>query len=226
MIINIITINRPETRHAAKNYIDNTLKFLTESDWNETNIPVNLLVGSTNEAYLEPYRDRFNIVPWDQESKKLTRDFDVNYLRSLKYQPDDDLLLCEDDVRLSKSWYKKLTAAIQEIPQKRYVMSLYSPTDFGHKVYNRGKYYRSYAADRFYGTQSIYYPAHIRKEAANFLEKHMKGTEWPKPADVILNSFFRNNDFLYLTNPTLVQHIGKQTTGLGTFHSAWNFNPE
>ena len=93
-------------------------------------------------------------------------------------------------------------------------------------IRNSQQLFKKSPADRFYGTQSIYYPAHVRKEAANFLEKHMKGTEWPKPADVILNSFFRENDFLYLTKPTLAQHIGKQTTGLGTFHSAWNFNPE
>jgi len=216
MILNIITINRP-----GKDYLHKTIESLYASDWHDT--PVHLIVGNEDESHVEAYQQCFNVVKWDKETKRPQVDFCLNYIRALRHQPDDDVVICEDDIEFGKTWLARLSQAVGEIPFSRYVLSLYSANDLSNPSLRRGQHYRLYPSWYFYGTQAIYYPAGVRLEIAKYIEDNIER----KPGDVLIGEWCVKHRCLYSAQGSLVQHVGVCSTGLAAFHhTAWNYTPD
>jgi hypothetical protein len=221
MKISFITVNRP-----LINYLDSTLDSLDKSDWKHTNILINLYVGNEDESYVEKYRhdDRITIVSWEGIAcENLTERFNTNYFRGL--QPDT--IVCEDDIRFSPTWFARTIFAMGEIEKdkiKPYVLSLYTAQDFGGECWRRGNWYRAYWAEKFWGTQGVYYPEveSLRKHFQIKME-YMKDSKNYYNADLVIREWVDAHQCLYLTQGSVVQHVGRVSCGgQGTgFHEAW-----
>jgi hypothetical protein len=113
--------------------------------------------------------------------------------------------------------------AIEEIEQRltRYILSLYSSQDLSDPAFNRGNWHRSYYAPSFYGTQGVFYPFCVRRPLADYLS-HPENVE-RKPGDLLISEWAHENNCLYATQGSLVDHMGEQSTGLGGYHTAWQF---
>jgi hypothetical protein len=213
MIINIITVNR-----TGENYLAKTIDSLCASDW--CGLPINLILGSADERHVAAYQDRFKVVKWDQESKRIHVNFCLNYIRALRHEPRNDVVICEDDIEFSRNWLARLLLAVREVPLAKYVLSLYTAHDLSDALYKRGKHYRIYGGRFFWGTQAVFYPACARLEIAKYIEDNIER----KPGDLLIGEWCTKHNCLFMTEGSLVQHIGIGTTGLGKFHSAWNYS--
>ncbi len=212
MIINILTVKR-----VGQNYLDATVRSLVASDWCE--LPVNLILGGNDERHVRDYKDRFSVVKWDKEVGPVRVSFSRNYIRALRHQAGEDVVICEDDIDFSKHWLARLLLAVREIPLAKYVLSLYTANDLSHESWRRGKHHRAYAARYFWGTQAVYYPGCVRLEIAKYIEDNIER----KPGDLLIGEWCAKHECLFMTQGSLVQHMGVETSGLGKFHSAWNF---
>lgn len=191
--------------------------------------PVSLVVGSPESAYLEGYRSStdLRIIEADEEwellkQEPVRRRASWNYWRCLALQPlDRDLLLLEDDIQFAQGWLSRFldtTAVINARYGCGYVLSLYSAHPFCGYAYAGGAMYAEFPPQSFYGTQATYYPAAIRTGFAQYLRKHGVD-EFREPYDLLLGRYVAENRHrLIVTAPSLVQHIGEETTGLGSFY--------
>ncbi len=212
MIINMLTMRR-----ARENYLDPTMASLFASGW--CGLPLNLILGSADESHVEAYRDRCNVVSWDQQAREIHVNFSLNYIRALRHDPNFDAVICEDDIEFSRDWLARLLLAVREVPLAKYVLSLYTAHDLSDPGWARGKHYRAYSAEIFWGTQAVFYPACVRLELAKYIEDGMER----KPGDLLIAEWGAKNECLYVTNGSLVQHKGTQTSVWGNFHTAWNY---
>jgi hypothetical protein len=212
MIINVLTISRP-----GQNYLGSTLASLCESDWCQ--LPVNLILGSSDERHVSQYRDRFKVVSWDKDSKRIHVNFCLNYIRALRHDHREDVVICEDDIEFSRDWLARLLLAVREIPLAKYVLSLYTAHDLSDQSNERGRHHRAYGARGFWGTQAVFYPGCVRLEIAKYIEDNIER----KPGDLLIGEWCAKHECLYMTQGSLVQHMGEQTSGLGKFHTAWNY---
>lgn len=212
MDINIITINRTEP------YLKNTLESLKNSDWRLKNIPINLIMGSSEEDYVSEYP--YNKVHWTGERPKIiTESFTKNYIRALRHG-EGDIFIFEDDIEFSRNWLMRTMFAIKELNNIKFILALYTAQNVGHDSFARGRWYRSYPAKRFYGTQGMFYPKGIRNLVADYLEANITR----KPGDLLINELMRREQCLYVTQGSVLQHHGYVTTGLGKkCHKAWNY---
>jgi hypothetical protein len=83
--------------------------------------------------------------------------------------------------------------------------------------------YAEYPRNDFTGTQGVYYPAQVRQEFAKYLK--VKGVIGNKNHyDFLLRDFLVQEGIpLFTTVPSLIQHMGRKTTGLGVWHQAPGF---
>ncbi len=214
MEISILTINRSPN----PNYLGETLASLQISDWRHSRIPVNFIMGSENTGHV-PHEFEASIVLWQEPRSKLHANFTRNYIRALCFHPGVDLVICEDDVRFSRNWLARLLFAVREIKASKFAISLYSASNLGAKALDCGTWHRRYPARRFYGTQGVFYPAAVRSELAEYLERNIGR----RPGDLLIGEWCHQNKCLFLTQGSVIQHIGSCSTGLGgRCHLAWN----
>ena len=82
MQVNITTFAARETI-----YVDETITTLLESDWGETEAPVNLILGSEDDSHVRHYagHPRINLIPWDAKTNPSLRlNCTLNKIRALK----------------------------------------------------------------------------------------------------------------------------------------------
>ena len=88
MIINMTTVASRQ-----KHYIDRTLESLFQSDGRD--IPLNLILGSSDTSHVERYRNVATLVAWDEEAESQARQenlrhkCNVNAIRALRYGDDE-----------------------------------------------------------------------------------------------------------------------------------------
>ena len=199
MIINMTTL-----ASRKKHYIEQTLESLSQSDGRD--IPLNLIVGSSDTSHIEQYRKVANIVAWDQAAQwqerqgQLRHNCNVNAVRALRYGDDDYCLCCEDDIIFDKHWFSQLMLTVAEIDRKEYVLNLGQecdqPTD---------KLYATHTQPYLCGAQGIFYPSKpLRNAVAEYLMQSIRtGT-----SDMLIGKYAKDYAALYNTTPVLVEHIG------------------
>jgi GR25 family glycosyltransferase involved in LPS biosynthesis len=125
------------------------------------------------------------------------------------------LLIFEDDVIVARGWETRLHDTVRELEvtnQGGFVLALYTAYPFTPA---QGHFYAPYPAKRFFGTQAMYYPEAIRRGfseylRANGVDRHVL------PYDLLLRAYVQSHGIsLYATVPSLAQHVGEISTGLG-----------
>ena len=210
-------------------YIHVTLRSFLEADPAAALLlPVKLVVGGADAAYLRPYEEQglARIMPMTPPEVERMEGFPVpegrrthyrlntNYLRALTVprDPAKGLLLFEDDIRFTGDWLRKLTTVLQWIEaarQKEFLLTLYSAFP-----YESTTEFDTIRPDDFYGSQGLYYPPTVVKRMAVFL-RHLAVERYGPSADVGVGLFCREEAIpLLRTRHSLVQHEGMVTTGL------------
>jgi len=225
----ISTVQRP------KNYIHKLMSVLPKT------LPIRLIVGSPNYAYLERYGKSPNVEiigvdlgQWNRlEKHSVHYRSSWNYWRCLAYGKgariqNKGLLILEDDVLPAKGWEKRLRDTIEQLEAEygeQYVLSLYTYLTGLHKQVMPGRLCVRFPAFTFNGTQAMYYPEPVRIGFSQYLES--EGVDvYRMPYDWLLSEYLRLTGIpLFVTSPCLYQHIGDVTTGLSWgFHRAGKFS--
>jgi hypothetical protein len=200
MIINMTTIACRQTH-----YIDTTLARLFESDGR--NVPVNLILGSTDTSHVEKYRDVANIVPWDEAAQAQEREgkprhnCNLNAIRALRYGGDEHCLCCEDDILFEEDWLSQLMLTIAEIPETEYALNLGQGRD-----QSPDKRYAVHTRSSLCGAQAIFYPTKaLRTRVAEYVELKIRNGM----NDQLIGAYAKQHSVLYNTTPVLVRHIGQ-----------------
>ena len=205
MQINITTFAGRQER-----YIDQTLDTLFQSDWRDTDIPVNLIMGSADESHVQAYtaHPAIRIVPWDIESLGRTRwNCTLNKIRALRWGEDDTTVICEDDIRFRPNWLASLRAASAELENQEYVLSLFAAEHFLNDAnFVPGKMLiKRYPTLTMQGAQAVYYPSKaIRHQVAEYLSTNLRRG----CGDALIGQSARAFASLYSTKDVLVDHIG------------------
>lgn len=138
-----------------------------------------------------------------------------NYAETLLHTKDG--LILEDDVRVSKNFLQHLQAVEKLIPDDKSIVTLYSMKRWNNS--NKLELIKL-AASNFRNTQAILYPVPV----ARAFGQHILDYFGAEPYDHALRTFCRLHGIkIFAVNYSLVQHIGKVTTGLGFHHQSKNF---
>lgn len=197
--------------------------------------PVHLVVGNPDRSYVQRYEGnyQYRIVEMTEadwapfKESKVHHRATFNYWRCLdagrRHSPDLGLLVMEDDIVPAKGWLARLANTVRQAEDRyagRYIMALYTAyflVPYGSALY------AIYPTRDFYGTQAIYFPSEVRDGFADFLQE--RGVEKNQaPYDMLLKDFaVESRTPILATTPSLFQHVGAESTGLGGFHKARNF---
>ena len=130
-------------------------------------------------------------------------------------------LVLEDDVQICRYFDKHLLEVqnlVKERGLDRYIVALYSCYSWGKtdlKVVD-------YPVERFYGTQAMLMDGQTAKELGRWILKRLHIES--EPHDFAIKSYCKATGTpLLASSYSLVQHLGKVTTGLGKFHRCHNF---
>ena len=197
--------------------------------------PAHLFVGSDDAEYLDllhgnprltvhpmPAGDWAAIADWP-----VMRRFSYNYWRCLDHfaARGEGVCLCEDDVVYAEGFWGRLAEAVAEADASlgEYVLALYSYWDFGADPgLARGRHLAAYPAASFFGTQAVYYtPGAAAAHAAHLRDRGLGDSQ--TPGDHVIRDLCVARQDLYVTRASLVQHVGRVSTGLGYFHASPSF---
>ena len=197
-------------------------------------IPINIYVGNENTEYLsssvlenfitKENIQRINVIQFSSAYlEKLTKMHvhkraKCNYARILcDYDGYKGLIIFEDDIDVNNNILNNVNTIVKYIREPTFVMSLYDK--YGKEKTNH--YNITKVKHGFSCTQGMYYTHSI----ANELGKYMLETNGCY--DIVINMFCKqiNNPIRYVM-PSLTQHIGTLTTGLGGVHVSKNFQKE
>jgi hypothetical protein len=201
--------------------------------------PLRLVVGSRDIGYLKRYRSspfikivRPGITEWWRFKKRIVHHrASWNYWRTLTLgfkDPDrKGLLVLEDDVVPCQGWEKRFHETVRQIEARHdglYALALFDSI-IPARPKNDGGYYVPYLANIFYGTQAMYYPDAVRAGFADYLKQ--RGVDsYRTPYDLLFKEYARKEGvMLFSSVPSLFQHVGETSTGLGRFHQASDFHP-
>jgi hypothetical protein len=132
-------------------------------------------------------------------------------------------LVLEDDVKFARGWRVRLDMTLTALEYRygpKFVLTIYDPWNC---TPTESYLYAEYPRNDFTGTQGVYYPAQVRQEFAKYLK--VKGVIGNKNHyDFLLRDFLVQEGIpLFTTVPSLIQHMGRKTTGLGVWHQAPGF---
>lgn len=203
--------------------------------------PIHVVVDSDDTRYLAEYSRRDSIrlhymeaqETADQGRRGLCARLCYGFYRCLGLPVDRGLIVLEDDVIVRNGFLNCLLEAVDEMENvaglRRYVLSLHSKHNLtAMRPYHRGRFYISSPAQRFYGTQGMYYPASMIAEVRGYLHQHGVA-KYRRPGDLLIGEIVQSQQNLYNTVWDLVEHIGSVSTGLGkgrafvssTFNEPW-----
>lgn len=120
---------------------------------------------------------------------------------------DESMLVMEDDIELCKNFYEKAMAEIEQRPDS-FIM-FYSCKKWEIEEAENKKNGIPYSRPYVY-TQAYYIPAWIWKNLSKYLENNYwaNNHRW----SIGINGFLTKNKIeRYLVQPSLVQHIGKES---------------
>lgn len=212
------------------NYLDVTLSdlFIEYPPCHDQTIT--LVVGSPQTEHLACYRSRtgITIIEMGSHAWSWIKDTDVrnratwNYYRCLT-QCDTGTrgsLIIEDDVKFARGWRQRLDTTLAALEAKfgsEFVLTIYD----GYGWYPKEScWYAEYPLPPFAGTQGVYYPARVREGYAKYLRRHGVIANRDHYDYLLRDYLFQEKLPLFATVPSLVQHLGKNTTGVGSWHEA------
>lgn len=214
-------------------YLDATLTSLSSEYPIRRDQPVFLVVGSPVTTHVDCYRLQPGVVvvemgpnawAWIKDNN-LRQRATWNYHRCLTQCKGGErgTLILEDDVRFACGWRARLDKTITALESRfgaRFVLTIYDPWKRDLKA---NCLYAEYPREMFTGTQGVYYPATMRQGFAKYLK--VKGVIGNKNHyDYLLRDYLTQEDIpLLATSPSLIQHMGRNTTGLGVWHEAPRF---
>lgn len=220
----------------GEEYLEATLKSLSSEYPIRSDQPVFLVAGSLVTTHLDIYRTQPGVVvvemgpnawAWIKDSP-LTQKASWNYYRCLTQCTGGErgTLLLEDDVRFACGWRARLDRTIAALESRfgsRFVLTIYDLYNWQPKEHCL---YAEYPREHFTGTQGVYYPVSMRQEFAQYLK--IKGVIHNKNHyDFLLRDYLLQEDIpLFATAPSLIQHMGRNTTGLGVWHEAPGFRED
>ena len=198
---------------------------------------IRCVVCGPDDAYLDRWGDQVNTETLDKRGmRRLShvrpkRRIFFNAVRCLVgADPDDSLLLCQDDVVFCADWREKLDKMVAVAPkylgktqphhrelgrsEARYILSLYAAYPF------KTRPVCGYPIQKFYGTQCMYFPQETLRDVAKAMDDAFEGGRCP-PDDIWLKEWCTRQDMPILCGiPNLVQHIGKGSTIGSPFHQS------
>ncbi|MCW3053740.1 MAG: hypothetical protein JWN14_2910, partial [Chthonomonadales bacterium] len=217
----MVTIQRED------DYFHATLKSM------QTNEHLDVFTGSPEAEYLGRYEsdERLCIHKVDPQEWESLQELDIhrragwNYWRCLTTSSNRDrgIAIFEDDVLFGKGWrhrMEQVVHAAEKAHGDNFVLSLYCPYGLVAEEADRGKLICEYTTEIFAGTQAMYYPAKLRCRFAAHLKAYGVDS-YRVPHDLLLKDFLAAEGIpLLTTSPSLVQHVGYKTTGLGFCHQS------
>jgi hypothetical protein len=241
LAVALVTVPRPE------GYIKQTISSLEDSGFFlfHRDLPLRLVAGGLDTSHIERLKakpTKFMLDPLeDAEAAKLgfhsldrKQRCAFGHLRAMRHLLSagpgwDTALIIEDDVRFAKGWRRyldRVVSAIRRIYGERWMLTLYR-IDHAHQKgtlaeHQKGRtYYEPDESAPFWGTQAIVYPRETLKlMPESLIEGCIK--RFVQPVDITLGDFAKRNGIPILVSvPSLVQHIGDNTTGQSSwFHQA------
>lgn len=191
-------------------YVVETLKSLFASDWQDTDIPINLMLGSEEDWHVREFAShpRVRLVPWDQQALENMRwNCTLNKIRALHYGDHPTTVICEDDILFHVDWCASLRAATAEMGEDDYILVLYTGrAQLDPAPLMSGKtWIKEYPLPILQGAQALYYPNRtLRCNVADYLRENM--TE--ACGDELIGRYARGRAALYSTQKNLAWHIG------------------
>ena len=148
--------------------------------------------------------------------------FNINFANCLSSTNfTQDILYVEDDIKFTSNWYLKLADIIGKLDEKyndNYILSLYSPWDF-----HTTEFYEEIPFGHYYSTQAVYIKTKHQKGLFDLVVEHGI-VNHREQGDILIGEYGHiNNVPIIALTTSLVQHIGLNTTGLGSYHYTNNF---
>lgn len=215
------------------NYLDATMSSLLVEYPLCRNHPVALVIGSPQTEHLASYIPLagITILEMGPHTWSWIKDTDVrnratwNYYRCLT-QCNVGLrgsLILEDDIKFARGWRQRLDMTLAALEARfgaEFVLTVYD----GYGWHPKESFlYASYPLQPFAGTQGVYYPARVREGYAKYLKRHGVISN-KNHYDYLLRDYLTQEEIpLFATVPSLVQHLGKNTTGVGLWHESPSF---
>lgn len=216
-----------------ESYLEATLDSLSAEYPIHAENPVSLVVGSPRTEHLVHHslRPGITIVEMGTHAWSWIKNNGVRHRATWNYHRcltqcipgQRGSLVLEDDVKFARGWRLRLDMTIATLENHygpKFVLTIYDPwncTPRGSSLY------AEYTRNNFTGTQGVYYPSEIRQDFAKYLRKNGVITN-KDHYDFLLRDYLVEKDVpLFATSPSLIQHMGRNTTGLGVWHEAPGF---
>lgn len=229
----VMTVDRPQA------YLHDTLPSLRR-EWT-AGLPM-LFPGSPASAFLERYRAKgFTIHETSEQDWEMIHLWNPhrkamwNYWRCVsqaavdKDGPCAGRLVFEDDVKFTTGWRGRFLKTLEELYAAHgphFILSLYSPHDAVNQAWLETEQLAvPYATAAFMGTQGVYFPEPVRRDFAEYLRIYGVDDNL-MPYDCLLGNYCEQCQVpLFATVPSLVQHVGVQTTGLSGGQAVGHTSP-
>ena len=152
----------------------------------------------------------------------------LNYVRALEtgltQSGTRGFCLCEDDVVFRARFVDCLLEALNEmagLDRSRFALSLYCALGLEqYQRLRRGRVIYRYPGYAFWGCQAIFFTKNLAGDVASHIKRRSLVPKRRIPHDLAIGDGDRRWRALYAVEPSLVQHIGRRTTGLGLFHES------
>jgi hypothetical protein len=207
-------------------YVHDTLKSLFEMD--PTVDKVTLIVSERRAPFLGEWRDDervdvmcFSPALLEDHATRVAKARTALCSRTAIRSVTGPVILLQDDLDFAERWYERsleIIESLDDASRSRSLVALYSPypNHFGPLA--------AYPKDEFYGAQALFLGDEIRRHFVWALDQ-AKGTS----DDVLMKLALKREPILnaFALNPSLVQHVGKETTvNSGWFHESPTFVKE
>jgi len=230
LVLAIMTVDR------EPQYVHRTLASLFASDPLVHEVSsVHLVIDTSESAYLRDYRHHGKLLfhPLRDAEYERTADwsphrrFCRNYVRCLSLPVPDGggLCVCEDDVVFRDLFVQRLLTTIDELEahtgKTDYCLALFTDCDLERDPsFYRGRHFCSYGWP-FRGTQCMYYPRAVAAELRDYIQEHGV-TKTEDCGDLLIARLYA--DRMYASPRSLVNHIGRVSTGLGGLPESPSFS--
>jgi hypothetical protein len=173
-----------------------------------------------------PHREAWRVVPLTEREAEQDKDFwmhrraartFVRCLRSASARTRG-VMVCEDDLIFAPGFVERLLACLNQMEASRVHQGILAVYSLHHHPATTEKgaerTFRRYEDSAFYGCQCMLYPRRWVLPLVRYVEQH--GVESPRaPFDLLVGEFCQERRNLYAIQPSLVQHAGDFSTGLG-----------
>ncbi len=138
------------------------------------------------------------------------------------------VLACEDDIVFSRGWAGYLEGVLRDVEAQGpapAIVCLYRPflpgrtRDRTRDRFERGERWFPFS-DHFWGLQAVVYPTRILKDLADYVYENTI-VAYRDPVDIVIGRFAWSRGIRTIaTAPSLVDHVGQETTVESQFHKA------